>query len=291
MMQYHEEYVDVPGGQLWTARQGRGPALICCHGGPGLWDYLAPVAAMVDDLATVYRYDQRDCGLSSGGLPYDLATALADLEALRKHWNVERWIVLGHSWGATLALMYALQYPERVQSIVYMAGVGIDPAWNAAYHANEERLVSEQDKQRINALRTQLDHVTGAEYDRIEREYCRLTWSYDLADRDLAQSVLPLMFREGVHINYKVNRELWHNARGIVESEETRKQVESLQVPALIMHGEADPRPVRFAQGLSRILPHAQFIALSNVGHDIWLEAPEQVREALRAFLYDSGAL
>lgn len=59
------EIVNVPGSALWTACQGHGPALVCCHGGPGLWDYLEPVAAMVDDLATVYRYDQRSCGRSS----------------------------------------------------------------------------------------------------------------------------------------------------------------------------------------------------------------------------------
>ena len=92
------EVVNVPGSALWTARQGNGPALVCCHGGPGLWDYLEPVAAMVDDLMTVYRYDQRSCGRSTGGPSYDVATAVADLDALRDHWGLPQWIVLGHSW-------------------------------------------------------------------------------------------------------------------------------------------------------------------------------------------------
>lgn len=37
-----------------------------CHGGPGLWDYLAPLAALLDDSVRVVRYDQRGCGRSSG---------------------------------------------------------------------------------------------------------------------------------------------------------------------------------------------------------------------------------
>ncbi len=41
----HVEVVNVAGSSLWTVRQGSGPALVCCHGGPGLWDYLEPVAA------------------------------------------------------------------------------------------------------------------------------------------------------------------------------------------------------------------------------------------------------
>ena len=76
------EIVSIPGCSLWTTYQGNGPALVCCHGGPGLWDYLAPVAEMVDDLVTVYRYDQCACGRSTGDPPYDVATAVTDLDAL-----------------------------------------------------------------------------------------------------------------------------------------------------------------------------------------------------------------
>ena len=105
------EVVSVADGSLWTVRQGHGPALVCCHGGPGLWDYLEPVAAMLDDRWTVYRYDQRSCGRSTGSPPYDVATAVADLDALREHWGLSQWMVLGHSWGATLALAYGLAHP------------------------------------------------------------------------------------------------------------------------------------------------------------------------------------
>ncbi|HEY7907477.1 MAG TPA: alpha/beta fold hydrolase, partial [Thermomicrobiales bacterium] len=105
-----QEDVEVRNATLWTAHQGSGPPLVFCQGGPGLWDYLAPVAAMVDDLVTVYRYDQRACGRSSGGPPHDVATAIADLEALRAHWGLTEWIVAGHSWGASLALLYCLAH-------------------------------------------------------------------------------------------------------------------------------------------------------------------------------------
>ncbi len=125
------EWVEVEGASLWTARQGSGPAVVLCHGGPGLWDYLGPVAAMIDDLATVYRYDQRACGRSTGGPPYNVATAVADLDALRAHWGLTDWIAAGHSWGATLALAYCLQYPGRARGLIYLSGTGVDPAWHA----------------------------------------------------------------------------------------------------------------------------------------------------------------
>jgi proline iminopeptidase len=97
-MQYGE-VVSVAGCAFWTTRQGNGVAPVCCPGGPGLWDYLEPVAAMLDDLVTVYRYDQSSCGRSTGGPPYNVATAFADLDALCEHWGLSQWILLGHSWA------------------------------------------------------------------------------------------------------------------------------------------------------------------------------------------------
>ncbi|HEY8745233.1 MAG TPA: alpha/beta fold hydrolase, partial [Chloroflexota bacterium] len=96
------EYVAVGDARLWTARQGSGPPLALLHGGPGMWDYLGPVAAMLDDQATVYRYDQRACGRTSGNPRYGMTAAVEDLDALRAQWDLDAWVVAGHSFGATL---------------------------------------------------------------------------------------------------------------------------------------------------------------------------------------------
>src|SRR5258706_15563650 len=69
----HVEMVSVAGGSLWTVRQGHGPALDCCHGGSGLWDYLEPLAALLDGPGTLWRHDQRPCGRSPGGPPPHLS--------------------------------------------------------------------------------------------------------------------------------------------------------------------------------------------------------------------------
>jgi proline iminopeptidase len=46
---------------------------------------------------------------------------VADIEKLREHLGIERWLVAGGSWGSTLALAYAEKYPERVTGVVLMA--------------------------------------------------------------------------------------------------------------------------------------------------------------------------
>lgn len=135
-----EQVVAVNGAALWVAEQGAGPPFVLCSGGPGCCDYLGPVAAMVEDLVRVYRFDPRGCGRSSTEGPFDIQTSLADLDALREILGHDRWAVGGHSWGAFLALAYALEHPERVTRLVYLSGTGIqnDRRWHAAYRAAKD---------------------------------------------------------------------------------------------------------------------------------------------------------
>lgn len=75
----------------------------------------------------------------SGGGPHDMSQAVADLEAIRRGLGIERWIVLGHSWGCDLGCRYALEHPERVRGLVGMCGHGFhnDRGWSAVYKAGK----------------------------------------------------------------------------------------------------------------------------------------------------------
>lgn len=131
-----EQMIDVGGARLFTTRSGTGPPLMLCSGGPGCCDYLGPIAEMVDDLCSVYRFEQRGCGRSDLTPPYDLETCVSDLDALREALGLERWRIGGHSWGANLALAYALEHPERVAGLLYICGSGFqnDREWSRVYH-------------------------------------------------------------------------------------------------------------------------------------------------------------
>ncbi|HET7305893.1 MAG TPA: alpha/beta fold hydrolase, partial [Segeticoccus sp.] len=106
-----------------------GKPAVVLHGGPGSgaapwWrGYFDP------DRYRVVQFDQRGCGRStpSAGEPAaDLATnttahLVGDIERLRELLGVQRWLVLGGSWGSTLALAYAVEHPERVSELVLWA--------------------------------------------------------------------------------------------------------------------------------------------------------------------------
>ncbi|OKH53916.1 hypothetical protein NIES2101_09220 [Calothrix sp. HK-06] len=70
-----------------------------------------PVAALIDDVARTIRVDPHGCGRSSSSPAYDLQAIIADLDKIRKRLGIKQWVLLGHSWGADVALAYALKYP------------------------------------------------------------------------------------------------------------------------------------------------------------------------------------
>ncbi len=248
-----------------------------CHGGPGMWDYLAPVADLVDDRATVYRYDQRGSRHSDDAGPLTIARFTADLDELRAHFGHDQWIVGGHSWGAALALHYALAYPDRVRALVYLSGTGIGSDWNAAYHAEATRRRTADEEARLAELKT-LDRSPAEEHERRV-----LAWHPDYADRDRARAFAAAL-DQAYAVNYEANASLSAELKTLAESE-TAARCAGLDVPALIVHGAADPRPVWGVDSLAAALPRAEVRVIEAAGHLPWVEAPTEFAQVLGAFL------
>jgi proline iminopeptidase len=136
-----EEFVLSEGVNIWTARQGEGYSVVLCNGGAGCCDYLEPVASTLDDISQVIRFEQRGCGRSQPASPYNIETCLIDLENIRKHYKLGRFIIGGHSWGADLALIYTLEYPAHVAGLICIAGgrVHNDREWHSEYERRKQQ--------------------------------------------------------------------------------------------------------------------------------------------------------
>lgn len=142
-----EAFVESNGVKIWTDARGQNKkgSVLLCNGGPGCCDYLRPVSEMLEDAYRVIRFEQRGCGRSQADGRYDIDTALMDLEAIRRYYQIDKWVVGGHSWGANLALFYALAHSDRTTAVLYMAGNGLQRSreWSAAYHANRDKFGEE----------------------------------------------------------------------------------------------------------------------------------------------------
>jgi proline iminopeptidase len=111
------------GHQIYWELSGSpdGPVVAFVHGGPGAG--VAPSYRRFFDPAfwRIVLFDQRGCGRSRPYASVEANTTahlIEDMESLRRHLGVERWLLFGGSWGSTLALAYGEAYPERCSGFV-----------------------------------------------------------------------------------------------------------------------------------------------------------------------------
>jgi proline iminopeptidase len=263
------------GTLLWTAVSGNGPPLVLCHGGPGLWDYLAPLAALLDDTFTVIRFDQRGCGRSTdrGGGRFTIEQALDDLDQVRAALRVDHWGVVGHSWGAELALRYAAHFPDRVTGVVYVAGVGAGDGFRDGYVAERERRLG-ADLPRWTELGSRQRNPAE------EREWCLLQWRSDFSPGPATLERAAALWATrppDVEVNTAAYRQLWADR----DSVDLLTVAAGLCRPVTMLLGADDPRPWQATDSLFAALPAGNRIVFDAAGHAPWVEQPFAVRDAI----------
>jgi proline iminopeptidase len=262
------------GTQLWAAVSGTGPPAVCCHGGPGLWDYLGSLSATIDDAFSVIRFDQRGCG-RSGGLdgPFTIAQALLDLDDVRAFFGFPRWTLIGHSWGAELVLRYAARFPQYTAGTAYIAGVGAGRGYHDAYVGELTSRLG-PDLSRWTALKNL--RRTEAE----EREFCLLQWRCDFSPTAEAFEHATALWQTrppGAMVNIAANAELWADR----SSEDLLAVAASIDQPVTLLFGADDPRPWSATTTLVEALPQPRRFLLQHAGHAPWIEQPEATRRIL----------
>lgn len=121
---YESGFLEVAGGHriYWeTCGNPQGTPALFLHGGPGGGCTVTSRRWFDPQRYRIVLFDQRGCGRSqpAAGLEENTtAHLIGDIETLRIHCGIERWLLLGGSWGATLALAYAQRHPARVRAMV-----------------------------------------------------------------------------------------------------------------------------------------------------------------------------
>jgi len=267
------------GCRLWTAGTGRGAPLILCHGGPGLWDMSGSLADSLAGDVRVVRWDQRGCGRSERRGPYSVARSVADLDAVHAQLAVERVALLGHSWGATLALRYALDHPDRVSALIYVSGTGLGWDWHGPFQrAIAERLAPSA--ARRAELRARAPDRTEAE----DRELAVLQWSAEFTGPDAARHAEE-MATPWLGLNWECHEHIWGELQRTWREPGLVAECRALEVPVLIIDGAADLRPRWAVDSLEQALPRVTRIVLPDAGHVPWLEVPGEFASRLLDWL------
>jgi proline iminopeptidase len=288
-----EGYVEAGGGvRLYYRLVGAsGDTVVVLHGGPGLnMEYFAEdLTPLAKRNHTLLFYDQRGAGRSSlvtdsAGL--DGQRFAEDLEAVRQHFGLEQVTLLGHSWGAGVAALYASRYPERVRRLVIVDGIPLQ---------QKELAQAFQDlaARRDSATRTQMEKWREARLANPgDATACRayyVLWFGPFFGDSSAASRTQGDFCAGTA---DARRNKIASVDRFVAASlgewDWRPGLRRVAAPALVIHGSVDVLPAESGREWAAALPNARFVLLEGVGHFPYLEVPEAFFTAVDMFLRGS---
>jgi proline iminopeptidase len=266
----------VRGVGIFERRIGQGLPTVILHGGPGAHhDYLLPgFDALARGRELIY-YDQRGGGRSavSRETPVGWREQVADLDELRRMWGLERLTLAGYSWGALLALLYAVEFPGRVEKLALVSPA---PAWQEARREFERRFSERNLAPGLQQQRSEL-RESGLR-ERNPPAYSRRLFELSVAayfhDPARAHELTP--FR----VTGRTQHEVWAS----LADYDLRPSLPRLAIPTLVIHGDSDPIPIDTARVLAQLLK-AEFHRLPDCGHVPYVEAFPQFVALMDGFL------
>ncbi|QMU76832.1 prolyl aminopeptidase [Streptacidiphilus sp. PB12-B1b] len=279
------------GNRIYYEQLGNpeGKPAVNVHGGPGAGAPQRPTRAWDPEAYRLIRFDQRNCGRSTphaGDPAADMGLnttqhLIDDMERLREHLGIEKWLLNGGSWGATLVLAYAQQHPERVSEIVIAAVMmadrsGVDWLYRGAGRFRPEAW----DRFRDGVPEGERGGDVLAAYarlmenpDRAVREQAAATW---LAWEDAVISNEP-NGSPGMYSDRKVDAQLafvricahfFSNCAWLEEGQLLRNAHKLAGIPGVVVHGRHDMScPVQAPWELAKAWPDAQLHIIEDCGH------------------------
>jgi proline iminopeptidase len=269
--------VPVGDGALAGHRGAGGPPALLLHGGPAWSDYTDGCAAELRGLLQTHRYTQRGTPPSTVGGPYTIETHMADALAVLDHFGIERAWAVGHSWGGHLALHLAVAHPERLLGVICISTLGAFDRVFAEFSRTMEGRLTPAETERTDAIEAARRRGEATEADLVER--MGYVWPHWFADPAAAPSTLA--GRIGVECSTGTNASISHHFR----LSTLATGLPSVALPALFIHGEADPMPVSTSQETAALIRGGVVETIPACGHFPWLEHPGEVRRIASAFL------
>jgi proline-specific peptidase len=280
-------YVRVPGGRIWYRVNGlnhenRTP-IVAITGGPGMsHHYMVPILALADERPVVL-YDQLDTGNAdrpNDPKNWELPRFLAEIDALRDALRLSDVVLLGHSWGAVVALDYALSKPAGLKALVLASPLVSVTRWLQ----DTAKLVAEmpEDLREVIADCEARGDFDNPEFNRAIREFglrhvCRTDPRPDFVLKSFSMFGSPIY------------NAIWgpseFSARGSLKTHERADRLGELSLPILFTCGEHDEATPAACREFADRIPSASLVVIDDASHFTFAERPEAYVEAIRPFL------
>ncbi len=285
-----EKFVGTGSARLYVREIGRGVPIIVVHGGPDFdHEYLLPDMDRLAESVRLVYYDQRGRGRSYSGQAAEsvsIQTETDDLDRVREYFGFDAVAVLGHSWGGLLAMEYAIRSPHRVSHLILMNTAPVSHAGLLALRHELMRRRSPEQSERMSALRSDPRYRAGD--IAVDTELYLIHFASTVREREHLERVVGRLrsafTSDGLvasrAIEDRLYEQTWDN-----DDYNLIPQLNRLDIPSLIIHGDNDFVPIDVAREIAAAIPGARFVLLSDCGHFAYIEQPDRVRTSVAEFL------
>jgi proline iminopeptidase len=290
-------WVVAPGIELHHFEQGSGPEILTVHGGPG-FPPTEPWAAghVLSERYKLIYYHQRGCGLSTRPIAsfternqyanmqllnrtLGLPAQIADIERIRRILGQDKLVLMGHSFGAITAALYAAEFPEHVKALVFVA-----PANLAVLPVKGDDLFA--------LVRRRLPAEMKDEYDRYLAEYFDFRAAFRRTEPQSSEFYgrLGKYFAAGTAIpagsdSFGAGYVPLAAYLGMGKHHDYTAAFRGVTAPVLVIHGAGDLQSEATSRAFGQLFPNSRFVVIAGAGHFVFNDRPEEFAAAVRGFL------
>lgn len=270
-------------GNIYYQTFGSGTPVLIINGGPGL-DSAGFEAVAKTIAAQGYRtilFDQRGTGhsrlASINAETIQLALMVQDIEQLRQQLHIEKWVVLGHSFGGMLGAAYAAKYPQFISKLIFSSSGGLDLQFRDQI---AERLLNNLSLQeQIRLQMYQLRQRSGDDSDSTLDTLAQLRARAYVVDKSKAPLIAARLKVVNLTINQLVFADLEKNHFDL------KTQFKQFGAPVLVLQGENDIISTETAQTIAGSFSNAELVLLPQCAHYGWLDQPDLYYSSVFRFL------
>jgi proline iminopeptidase len=254
--------------------------LVCINGGLHFGhDVLWPALSPLSEHRQLIFFDQRGRGKSQqppGARTARIEHDAGDVSAIREALGIERWNVLGHSWGGGIAMLATAHDQAAVNKLVLVDAVGPTSDWLSRLHYSAVSRLSGSRREALEKL-----DPAGLHVDDIaaHAEYASALYPAWFADREFGSifSSPRANSPTGAAVAARLRRDGY----------DWTSTIESIRVPTLVVHGEDDLLGVDVARSIASLIPGSELAVISHAGHMPFWEQPEEFFSLTERFLGD----
>lgn len=236
-----------------------GPDVILLHGGPGAAGYMTPIQrALADSFRLLEPFQRR----GSRNQPAMVARHIEDLhEFVESHCPCTCPALVGHSWGAMLALAYAAAHPDRPGTLV-LIGCGTFDEFA------RDRMEEIRNWRMTPELKRRLETLPETVTDPDKRLALLGKWMKQIDSIDLIEEA-----PEEVQFDALGHEQTWADMIRLQEEGVYPAAFTEIKSPAVMLHGTDDPHPGRMIyESVKPHLPQLEYKEFPHCGHYPWLE-------------------